>query len=148
MKITRSLKAGAALAAVVGSLGAGAALAPAEAVAGCATGYTCLWDDTDYKTNDTSNAYRFQLYQAHMGSVKFAGTNITVGDHASSVFNQGTGGEYSYLFKDASCQGSSFRVAAGTGDRNLNNGTPAGDFNDKISSGAYSSQLGRCRETP
>lgn len=67
MKITRSLKAGAALAAVVGSLGAGAALAPAEAVAGCATGYTCLWDDTDYKTNDTTNSNKFQYYQAHMG---------------------------------------------------------------------------------
>ena len=108
---------------------------------GCASGYTCLWEDTNYLTNgDAYNEAAFEFYHTNFrywGA--WSGINY-VNDKTSSLYNNGRMSTV-YMFNDSGFSGTFFSLSRGTGDGSLHNtvgNVPYSGFADELSSGCFS----------
>jgi hypothetical protein len=113
----------------------------------------CVWKDLHYVTgsNDPfTHNLSFELRIPQFSQWNYSGTSTSAQDNASSAFNNGCCGERAYFFKDHCCLNSvsgtsAFSIAPGTGDSDFTNGSPAGDLDNELSSGAFASQIDECR---
>jgi hypothetical protein len=138
--LTKAAIAGAAITATVLST-APAAFADGDP-SDCPSGYACIWVDIHYLTNGS----RF----THLDTFYYRATLPSTYDaEASSAYNNGTGGQGVYYYKGQRCPsgGARFLMAAGTGDSDFTNGSPAGDFQDAVRSLVFnsSSLISQCR---
>jgi hypothetical protein len=118
-----------------------------SASAGCASGYSCIWEDSGLVTNGNSLGWiRFSNFRTETGAVNYNGTTMNGHDNASSMHNNHATAQVWY-FTDPRCGGVSFNRNAGQNDGDFSNDTPApgGYFNDKIDSGAFLTYIGSCQ---
>lgn len=143
MKKANMIARGAAVVAL--ALGAGATVStPASAAIGdyCASGYACIWGDTDYRTDSRADwEVRFQYEIFNYGSYYYM-PFFYAHDNATSVYNNGNL-QSATFFKDINQAGPNFTLAKKTGDWNLSDssGSAPGGFQDELDSGCFS---GRC----
>lgn len=132
---------GAAAAAGIATAIALTAAAPASAATSdCASGYFCLWRDSNYQTgSDGTHLYKFFYYYTNFTNVTYSGTAYSVNDSASSVYNNGNSSSAS-IFQHASGGGWEINYATKTGQANL--GTVGA--NDEASSGYFCSATSLC----
>lgn len=142
---TMARVAAAALVALLASVGfAGTASA---AAGDCPSTYACIWRDANYVTNG-SGVKHVKFFACHhdFRVSSYAGTTINANDSASSVSNRGTQASATF-YVDNLYKGTSFTLAKGTGDGNLSDssGHAPGGFNDKLSSGKFTTLGTGCR---
>lgn len=154
-KVARALlTSGAALAVIVGFA------VPAGATT-CASGGSCTWKDSNYSTGgNTSKRIQFMqhiptlhqwAYSTAGGSPCVQGTSGCDGaDSASSMHNNGTMYTVNY-YVDTHCSGPWFARGIGQMDGDFSNSTPGyngstanGQFQDKLSSGAFTLYVSYC----
>ena len=122
------------------------ALATAEAAVAttCSTGQSCVWEDPNYQTNgNTFGKLPFVQYIPHFNQWSYQGTSLSAHDNASSMHNHGTQ-QTVYYFKNDNCTGSSFSRGINQTDGDFTNGTPTGNFDNTLDSGAFSAFVGAC----
>jgi hypothetical protein len=78
----------------------GVATPASAAPTGCPSGAMCLWEDKDFKTNGSSYQLQYFVRQiAYFPNYKYIGTNITIDDSVTSLYNNGTQ-EWAYMYVD------------------------------------------------
>lgn len=122
------------------------AVAPAsQAVHGtgpqCASGYSCLWRDSNWHTDsDVSKKISFQYYIPNLGLHSYGG----IGNGANSATSLTNNGNYerAYYYNDTGCSNLQFSLAINTGDAALNDARAGA--NDNLEATAFDSYRGSC----
>lgn len=107
--------------------------------AGCASGYACFWEDSNYKTDGSAyNEVRFFLKYTDFSYLYYYGSK-NAHDNVSSLYNNGNS-ETITVYKDTNLGGQAFSVSVQSYDGDLSNAYGYQGFNDEIDSGCFSSQ--------
>jgi len=118
----------------------GSGTVASAAISDCPAGYSCLWEDSNYKTNgydwDSAN---FQLYHTNFRYWDGFYSHPHVNDKVSSLYNNGRVST-AWYYVNSGFSGSFFLLARGSGDGDLGNsiGNAPGGFNDELSSACFS----------
>jgi hypothetical protein len=105
-----------------------------------------VWKDIHYVTGGNFDDYfRFGLYVTDFRGFYYRNTTTHPYLNISSAYNGGLSGESVYYYKGINCSGSDFVMQASTGDSDYTNGSPSGSWNDQTVSGAYATQISKCR---
>jgi len=115
--------------------------APATAMAGtsdCASGYFCVWKDTNFKTASAGgNLVRFQYYIPDYNLWDYKNTNTSAGDSITSFYNHSSGGNDVYIYKGTSGRSNRYGVGPGSARSNLATSFGPIGWNDAINSAYY-----------
>lgn len=108
----------------------------------CASGASCMWQDSDWHTNtDVSKKVSFQLYIPNLGTHNYAGTSLVAANSVTSVTNNGNF-ERAYYYNNTGCGNFAFSLGIGEGDALINDGRAA--HNNNFESTAFNSYIGSC----
>ncbi len=96
--------------------------------------WACIWRDAGYMTNGSGRALvGINDRIPRLSTWDYAGSGVNANNSASSVKNRGERARVR-LYKGEEYTGDYFTLPAGHYDGDFNNGTPAGGFNDQVSS--------------
>lgn len=137
MKRLLSIAVAVALAATGTVAAAGAASA---APANCPANAWCIYENNSYG----GGYYYLSSYNMNFQYATWYNKGGVANDKVSSSYNNRATSDWAYFAKNANCGGDYFHHNPQSGDANYSNGSPAGGFNDTLSSGWFASKASYC----
>ncbi len=126
-------------ASAVGLLGLVVLAPPASAgETDCASGYFCVWKDTNYKTSGAGGAWvRFGSLNSNYYYSYYNGTSTRASGNITSLVNRSSAGNDVFIYKGAHGSGARYAIAPGSGRSNLATSISPWGWNDSITSAYF-----------